>query len=67
MMQEIIDIPWALIAPVLVIQFILMVVALIDLLKIHATRGPKWLWLVIIVVISLFGPIAYFIGGRKQS
>lgn len=66
-MQELMDIPWALIAPVLVIQLILMVVALIDLLKIHATRGPKWLWLVIIIVGTLFGSIAYFIVGRKQS
>jgi len=66
-MQELGNIPWALIAPVLVIQLILMIVALIDLAKIHATNGPKWLWLLIILLVSLFGPIAYFIVGRKQS
>ncbi|MCR8657655.1 PLD nuclease N-terminal domain-containing protein [Paenibacillus endoradicis] len=66
-MQEIIDIPWALIAPVLGIQLILMIIALIDLLKIHATNGPKWLWLVLILVSGLLGSIVYFIVGRKQA
>lgn len=65
-MEELANINWALFAPIIVIQLILQIVALIDLLRIHATNGPKWLWLVIIVVSGLFGSIAYFIVGRRQ-
>lgn len=67
MMEELAAVPWAIIAPLLVVQFILLIVALVDLLKIHATNGPKILWVFIILFVSLFGPIAYFIVGRKQT
>ncbi|MEO4053226.1 PLD nuclease N-terminal domain-containing protein [Solibacillus sp. CAU 1738] len=65
-MNSLEQIPWALIAPILVVQFILMVVALIDLKRIHATNGPKWLWVILIIMGSLFGSIAYFIVGRRN-
>ena len=55
-----------LIAPLFIIQLILMVVALIDLKKIHATNGPKWMWVLIVLFVSTLGPIIYFIAGRKQ-
>jgi len=67
MMDELANIPWAVIAPLIGVQIILMIVALIDLRKIHATNGPKILWVFIIVFINLLGPVAYFIAGRKQS
>lgn len=35
------DINWALIAPIIVIQLILMVTALIDLARSEGTNGPK--------------------------
>ena len=66
-MEELANIDRALIAPLLVVQAILMIVALIDLVRVHATNGPKWLWAVIILFISLFGPVIYFIAGRKSS
>ncbi len=66
-MEELAAIPWALIAPLIVVQFILMIVALVDLVKIHATNGPKWLWAIIIVFVNMLGPILYFIVGRRQS
>jgi hypothetical protein len=56
----------ALIAPLFIIQLILMVVALLDLRKIHATNGPKWMWILIIVFVNTIGPIIYFIAGRKN-
>lgn len=65
-MEELVNINWALIAPIIGIQLILQIVALIDLLKIHATNGPKWLWLVIIIMSGLIGSVAYFIVGRRQ-
>lgn len=67
MMEELANIPWAVIAPLIGVQIILVIVALIDLSKIHATNGPKILWVLIILFINLLGPIAYFIVGRKQS
>lgn len=67
-MQEIFnEIPWAVITPILVIQLILIVVALIDLVRIPATNGPKWMWLLIILLVNIIGPVLYFVIGRKQS
>jgi len=42
MMEELAKIPWAVIAPLIVVQLILMIVALIDLRKTHATNGLKF-------------------------
>ncbi|KGR89011.1 PLD nuclease N-terminal domain-containing protein [Lysinibacillus sp. FSL K6-0057] len=67
MMEELAKVPWAVIAPLIIVQIILMIVALIDLRKIHATNGPKILWVFIIIFANLLGSIAYFIVGRKQS
>jgi len=57
----------ALVAPLILIQFILVVVALIDLLRGRETRGPKWMWILIILFITTVGPIIYFIFGRKRN
>ncbi|KOS64570.1 PLDc_N domain-containing protein [Lysinibacillus agricola] len=67
MMEDLAKVPWAVIAPLIVVQFILMIVALVDLRKIHATNGPKILWVLLIIFTSYLGSIAYFIVGRKQS
>lgn len=56
-----------LLAPLIIIQFILIIVALVDLFKTKETLGPKWLWLLIIVLITTIGPILYFIIGRKRA
>jgi len=67
-MEEVLNsINWAVIAPLLVIQFILIIVALIDWIRIRETNGPKWLWLLIILFISTLGPVLYFIIGRKNE
>lgn len=58
---------WGIIAPLLVVQLILMVVALIDWIRIEKTNGPKLLWLFIILFVSTLGPILYFIFGRKEA
>lgn len=57
---------WGLIAPFLVIQFLLIIIALVDWVKVKETNGPKWVWLLIILFISLLGPIIYFIFGRRN-
>lgn len=66
-MSELANIPWNLIIPIFVLQFILLVVALIDVLRHKRTNGPLVMWILIIIFVSLFGPILYFIFGRRQA
>lgn len=60
------SINWAILAPIVIIQLILMAVAIIDLVKIEKANGPKWVWALIILFINLLGPIIYFIFGRRN-
>ena len=53
-----------LIIPLILIQLGLMIFALLDLRKRDKTRGPKWMWALIIIFGELVGPIVYFIVGR---
>ncbi len=53
--------------PVFVIQLILMIVALISLFKTDQTRGPKWVWLLIILLLNIIGPVMFFIFGRSTD
>ncbi len=53
--------------PVLVVEIILLIFAILDLAKQQATRGPKWMWVLIILFIQIIGPIAYFVLGRKEE
>jgi len=66
-MELLTEINWGIIAPFLVIQVLLIIVALIDWIKTAETNGPKWIWLLIILFISMIGPIVYFIFGRKNN
>ena len=60
------EINWSLIAPLIVIQLILVIVALLDLRKQEETNGPKIVWLLVIILGNTIGPIIYFIFGRKD-
>jgi uncharacterized membrane protein YhaH (DUF805 family) len=53
--------------PVLIIQLVLIVVALLDLVRREHTRGPKWMWALIILFVNIFGAIIYFVVGRKEE
>ena len=66
-MGELTNIPWGLIAPLLVLQLILALVAIVDILRAHETRGPKWIWMIVSLLGSMIGPILYFIVGRKKQ
>ncbi|MGG0238212.1 PLD nuclease N-terminal domain-containing protein [Bacillus rhizoplanae] len=55
-----------LLLPLLILQVILISVALWDLLKRDFSNEYKWLWVAIIVFISIFGPILYFTVGRRE-
>lgn len=61
------QIPWGIIAPIIVIQLILMVTALVSCIRTKETNGPKWLWILLILFANLLGPILYFVIGRRQS
>ena len=53
--------------PVLILQLGLIIAALIDLVRRERTRGPKWVWVLIILFINFIGPILYFILGRADE
>ncbi|WP_068672147.1 PLD nuclease N-terminal domain-containing protein [Oceanobacillus sp. Castelsardo] len=65
-MQTFTELNWALIAPLIGLQLILMIFALVNWAKQDETNGPKWMWIPIIVFVSMIGPVAYFIFGRKN-
>ena len=52
--------------PIILLQLGLMAVALIDLARRERTRGPKWLWALVIIFVNLIGPIVYFVIGREE-
>ncbi|AAT05028.1 PLDc N-terminal domain-containing protein [Listeria monocytogenes] len=57
----------ALIIPVILLYLALLLTAIIDLTKNWNERKNPVIWLVVIIVINIFGPIAYFIFGRKEE
>ena len=61
------DVNWSLVAPLIVLQVILMIAALVSCLKQEETNGPKWMWVLIILFVNLLGPILYFVMGRKNG
>ncbi|GKU76152.1 PLDc N-terminal domain-containing protein [Paenibacillus sp. L3-i20] len=54
------------VAPIIVIQLILMIIALVLCVKAEETKGPKMMWVLIIIFGQLFGSIAFFIFGRRS-
>ena len=55
-----------LIIPLILVQLVLMIAALVDVLRREKTRGPKWLWILVIIFGELIGPIVYFVIGREE-
>ncbi len=66
--METVNINWALVAPVMVIQVIVLIIAIIDLARIENTKGPKWMWAIIILFFNglCIGSILYFVIGRRS-
>jgi hypothetical protein len=59
----------ALLAPIIVIQLGLMIAALYDLEKEErrVRGGNKLVWVIVIVLVNIIGPIIYFIAGREEA
>lgn len=56
-----------LLIPIVLIQLALIVFALADLLRRDNTRGPKWVWVLVILFVNMIGPIIYFLLGRDEA
>jgi hypothetical protein len=56
-----------LLAPLLVIQFALIIFALFKLTRDRVKYLPKWGWALIIIFLNLFGPIIYLMIGRERD
>jgi len=52
--------------PVLLLQLGLAIFCLVDLARRERTKGPKWLWAIIIVLGQLAGPLVYLLIGREE-
>ncbi len=62
-LRELLPLLW----PLLLIQLALIVFALLDLRQRAATRGPKWVWVLVIIFVNIIGPIIYFVVGRNDA
>jgi hypothetical protein len=58
-----------LLIPIIIIQLGLQIYALVDLIRQSDAqiKGPKWLWVAIILLGEIVGPILYFILARKEE
>lgn len=62
-LRELLPLVW----PLIVIQAGLMIFALLDLNRRSVTRGPKWVWALVIIIVNIIGPIVYFVIGREEA
>lgn len=66
-MKTLVKTQLALIIPVFLLYLALLLTAIIDLTRNWNTRKNPIIWLFVIIFINVFGPIAYFIFGRKED
>ena len=53
--------------PLIIIEIALLVIALVDLVKRPRVKGgSKLVWVLIIVLVNIIGPIIYLILGREE-
>jgi hypothetical protein len=52
--------------PIILLQLGLMVFSLVDLMRRERTKGPKWVWALVIIFVNLIGPIIYLVAGREE-
>jgi len=52
--------------PIVLLQLGLMVFALVDLVHRERTKGPKWIWALVVILVNLIGPILYLVVGREE-
>ena len=52
--------------PIVLLQLGLMVIALLDLNRRERTKGPKWVWVLVIIFVNLIGSVVYLVVGREE-
>lgn len=62
------DINWMIVLPILILQLTIQIIALVDLYKQkHIERNKKIIWVFVILLFNILGPIAYFIIERREK
>jgi hypothetical protein len=57
-----------LIIPLMILEFALMVIALVDVIRRERVRGNnKVVWIIVIVLVNIIGPIIYLLFGRQEA
>jgi hypothetical protein len=57
-----------LLIPIVLLEFGLLIWALLDVIRRERVKGGnKVVWILVIVLINLIGPIVYFIFGREED
>ena len=55
-------------APIIILNLILLVISLVDITKRkHVVGGNKIVWVLVTVLFQIIGPITYLVVGRKES
>lgn len=66
-MEEFLIQYWPLLIPIVLINYILVIAALVDLFRRERVLGNrKWVWALVILFFQYIGPIVYFVLGRKE-
>lgn len=59
---------WPLLLPLLLVELALAVTALVHVLRHpHYRFGNKALWIVLVLVVQIIGPIVYFVFGKGED
>lgn len=53
--------------PVVIIEYGLLIFAIVQLVKNEVRYMPKWGWVLIIIFINLIGPIIFLLIGKKKD
>ena len=53
--------------PIIILELGLAIFALLDLSRREGVNGPKWMWVFIVLLVQLVGPILYFTIGRRDQ
>ena len=52
--------------PLIIIEYGLLIFALVQLVRSEVNYMPKWGWALIIIFINIIGPVVFLIVGRKK-
>ncbi len=53
--------------PIMIIEYGLMIYALVQAIRNEVLYLPRWGWVLIIVFISIIGPVIFLLIGRKKD